>query len=103
MEDFDTHECDLPLKECRTIEVAYFRDDSYKNKKIMTVWGIDGIRYTFEVIPRKPIPIVMTPDEFLQYHQSDEDLTEPGGIKFKIPLGLRMRKNESMPRSITNM
>jgi hypothetical protein len=76
-EKFDTHECDLPFKECKNIEVIYFRDSSYKNKKLMAALGIDGVFYTLEVVPRKPLPIVMTPDEFLQYHQSDEDLTEP--------------------------
>jgi hypothetical protein len=58
-EDFETHECDLPLKGVKRIEVVYFRDDSYKDKKLMTGWGTDGIIYTFEVVPRKPIPITI--------------------------------------------
>lgn len=46
-EDFDSHDCDLPLNGIKHIEVVYFRDDSYKSKKLMTGWGIDGISYTF--------------------------------------------------------
>jgi hypothetical protein len=57
-EDFETHVCDLPLKGCNRIEVVYFRDDSYKDKKIMTGWGVDGTLYTFEVVPRKAIPMI---------------------------------------------
>ena len=57
-ETFPSHECDLPLKATKRIEVVYFRDDSYKNKKMMTGWGTDGILYTFEVVPRKPIPLM---------------------------------------------
>jgi hypothetical protein len=55
---FDRHECDLQLKTAKRIEVVYFRDDSYKNKKLMTGLGTDGILYTFEVVPRKPIPLM---------------------------------------------
>jgi hypothetical protein len=57
--DFNQHECDLPLTSSKRIEVIYFRDDSYKNKKLMTGLGIDGVLYTFEVVPRKPIPMIM--------------------------------------------
>jgi phage FluMu protein Com len=57
LENFETHTCDLPLKECKTIEVIYFQDGSYKNKKLMTGLGLDGVLYTFEVVPRKPIPV----------------------------------------------
>jgi hypothetical protein len=81
-EDFDTHECNLPLKGCKTIPVIYYLDESYKDKKIMTGWGIDGVLYTFEVVPRKPISIVMTSDEFSQRKKSDEDFTEPEEVKF---------------------
>lgn len=55
---FDTHECDLPLKECRSIEVVYFQDVSYKNKKLMNGWGTDGVLYTFAVVPRKAISLI---------------------------------------------
>jgi len=70
--DFDVHKCDMPLKGCKRIEVRYFYDGSYNDKKLMTGWGIDGVLYTFEVVPRKPIPIVMTSDEFSQQKKSDE-------------------------------
>ncbi len=67
-DDFANHECELPLQECKTIEVVYFRDDSYKNKKLITGWGVDGILYTFEVVPRKPIPYIISSDD--SYHES---------------------------------
>ena len=51
---FDSHECDLPLKGVKRIEIVYFRAGSCKNKKLMTGWGTDGVNYTFEVVPRKP-------------------------------------------------
>jgi hypothetical protein len=56
---FDTHECDLPLTHTKTIEVAYFRDDSTNKNQRVTGRGIDGILYTFEVVPRKAIPIAI--------------------------------------------
>jgi hypothetical protein len=83
IEDFDSHECDLPFKASKRIEVVYFRDDSYKDKKLMTGWGIDGILYTFEVVPRKPIPIVMgNPTTVNMEGNSDEKLTEPALYPF---------------------
>jgi hypothetical protein len=45
-EDFDTHECDMPINARKRIEVVYFRDDSHKDKKLMTGLGIDGVLYT---------------------------------------------------------
>lgn len=66
--DFEAHECDLPLKECKRIEVVYFHDESYKNKKLISGWGTDGILYTFEVVPRKPIPFVLSSSD-VGYHE----------------------------------
>jgi hypothetical protein len=63
--DFEAHQCDLPLKGCKWIEVVYFHDTSYKDKKLMTGQGTDGVLYTFEVVPRKPIPFVLSPNESL--------------------------------------
>ncbi len=57
-EDFERHECDLPLNDCKTIEVAYFTDLSGKTKEIVSGRGIDGVLYIFEVVPRKPIPMI---------------------------------------------
>jgi hypothetical protein len=77
--DFDSHTCDKPVRECRTIEVSEIIDGSYGNRKLLNGWGTDGVLYTFEVVPRKPLPIIlplhqtgvnMNPD-------SDEELTEP--------------------------
>ena len=84
-EEFETHECNLELKECKRLEVVYFCDDSYKDKKLMTGWGTDGILYTFEVVPRKPIPITipLTNDnrrfltDTFKRNKTDGDLTEP--------------------------
>jgi hypothetical protein len=56
--DFDSHQCDLQLKGVKTVKVIYFLDDSYKGRKIVTGRGVDGIRYVFEVVPRKEIPHV---------------------------------------------
>ena len=67
-EDFDAHECDMPINSCKRIEVVYFRDDSYKNRKLMTGLGIDGILYIFEVVPRKPIPFVLSSSDD-SYHE----------------------------------
>jgi hypothetical protein len=58
-ENFEAHECNLELKECKRIEVIYVCDDSYKNKKLIRGWGIDGVLYTFEVVPRKAIPCII--------------------------------------------
>lgn len=57
--NFEDHVCDLRLKGCKRIEVVYFKDDSYKDKKLMTGWGTDGILYTLEVVSRKPIPVTI--------------------------------------------
>lgn len=71
----------MPLRGVKVIEVVYYRDDSYKGKQRMTGRGADGVLYTFEIVPRKPIPVAMTTDEFLQRKQNDEDLTEPLNCK----------------------
>jgi hypothetical protein len=54
--NFDAHECDMPIKDSKRIEVVYFRDDSYKSEKLMTGLGTDGVLYTFEVVPREAMP-----------------------------------------------
>jgi hypothetical protein len=55
---FTDHECDIQLKECKRIKVVYFQDGSYKDKKLMNGLGSDGVLYTFEVVPRKVIPMI---------------------------------------------
>ena len=58
-EQFEGHKCTLfTLRDQKTIEVIYFMDVSCHEKKLMTGWGIDGILYTFEVVPRKPIALM---------------------------------------------
>jgi hypothetical protein len=78
-QDFNAHKCDLPLIGCKIIEVVYFQDGSYKDKKLMTGLGTDGILYTFEVVPRKPIPITLPLQQTNVYMnpKTDEDVTEP--------------------------
>ncbi|MCL5948848.1 MAG: hypothetical protein M1490_00015 [Candidatus Bathyarchaeota archaeon] len=56
--DFNSHTCDKQLKECKTIEVSEIIDGSYGNKKLINGWGTNGILYTFEVVPRKAIPLM---------------------------------------------
>ncbi len=67
-EDFEAHECDLSFSESKIIEVVYFRNDSYKNKQIVTGLGTDKVLYTFEVIPRKPIPMILSSSDD-SYHE----------------------------------
>jgi hypothetical protein len=81
---FDGHKCDLPLKECRRIDVVYFMDVSYDDNKLMNGLGTDGVLYTFEVVPRKATPIIMTTDEFLQRKRADKDFTEPALTLFIV-------------------
>lgn len=76
-EDFESHKCEMPLVGVKNILVADCLDTSCKGKQIMTAWGVDGILYTFEVVPRHPIPIMISSDESLQLKKSDKDLTEP--------------------------
>ena len=77
-EDFIAHECDLPLKTIKRIEVAYFTDLSNKQASIVSGRGIDGVLYTFEVVPRKQIPITLPlTDKNLQRKRTDGDLTVP--------------------------
>jgi len=74
-EGFDSHTCDLPLTATKRIAVVYFQDESYKSKRIMSGWGIDGTVYTFEVMPRKPIPITIPlADENLQRKRDSQGL-----------------------------
>jgi hypothetical protein len=78
-EQFEDHKCVLStLRGQKTIEVIYFMDVSCNGKKLMTGLGTDDILYTFEVVPRKPIPIIIPlADGFLQRKRTDGDLTEP--------------------------
>jgi len=83
----------LPLKDCKTITVVYFRDGSYKDKKLMVGWGTDGVQYTFEVVPRKPIPL-MDPlnRRKVTDFRTDGEVTEPFIARYKkqkIPFNRR--------------
>lgn len=77
-EDFDQHKCEWNLKDVKRISIVYFRDDSYEDKKIMTGYGTDGVLYTFEVVPRKAIPLLLPlSNELSQQNRSNEDDTVP--------------------------
>jgi len=83
VEDFDSHECDLPLTGVKRIPVVYFQDDSVNGEKIMTGSGVDGVLYSFVVTPRTAIPYILeASDEILHDHKSDKDFTEPFSIMF---------------------
>lgn len=58
--DFGTHKCEMPLVDVKNIPVTYFLDTSCNSKKFMTGWGIDGVLYTFEVVPREMIPYTIS-------------------------------------------
>ncbi len=58
-EKFNAHECDVPLKGNKIIEVTHFIDVSTKSMKMVSAQGIDGILYAFEVVPRKAIPYMI--------------------------------------------
>jgi hypothetical protein len=81
-ESFESHECNLKLKSSKRIEVIYFQDESYKNKKLMAGWGTDGVLYTFEVALRKPISIIMPLQQtkgnrFYRDEETDGEVPEP--------------------------
>lgn len=83
IENFDSHKCSLPITDVRHIPVVYFQDDSVNGRQLMTGRGIDGILYTFEVVPREPIPyIIPLSDGFLQRKKPDDNLTEPFVVRF---------------------
>jgi hypothetical protein len=52
----------MPITTVKEIPVAYFRDDSNGNRNIIVGRGLDGVLYTFEVVPRKPIPLILPLD-----------------------------------------
>ena len=80
-EEFANHKCKMPLVGLKNIPVVNFLDTSCNGKKFMTGWGIDGIFYTFEVVPRKPISYILSSSDD-SYHDkdSDEKLPEPKAV-----------------------
>ena len=77
-EKFDNHECDFTYTRSKIIEVAYFRDDSHKNKQVITAMGLDKVLYTFEVLPRKAIQItVPLSRRMVTAFKTDDKETEP--------------------------
>ena len=66
----------------KRIPVAFFRDDSFDDKKIMTGYGLDGVLYTFVVTPKTAIPYFRKlTDEISQRKSTDGDLTAPSFIR----------------------
>lgn len=83
IKEFDTHKCKLPIMGIKTIPVVYFIDTSCNGNKLINGWGTDGILYTFEVVPRKPIPIAIPiADEKKHPFKTDEDVPVPKIAKF---------------------
>jgi hypothetical protein len=100
-ENFNNHKCDWLLKGTKRIYVTNFLDVSYENKKLISGWGTDGILYTFEVVPRKPIPIIIPlADGFSQRKRTDDNFTESLCLSFLQFSIHRMHKcfNRSNPR-----
>jgi hypothetical protein len=75
--DFDSHKCKLSLRGNKEIPVVYFTETSYGSEKSMTAWGVDGILYTFEVVPRKPIPFIQVSRRKVTDFKTDGEVTEP--------------------------
>jgi hypothetical protein len=71
-DDFDSHKCELKLTANKEIPVVYYNDSSYGDKKAITAWGVDGVLYTLEVTPRRPILIAMCPSDD-SYHEPESD------------------------------
>jgi len=87
-EDFDIHECNIPINGSKRIEVVYFRDDSYKGKKLMTGRGIDGVLYTFEIVPRRPIPFILSPSDESYHDASNRRKVNRTPSEVLLPLRL---------------
>jgi len=67
IEQFNQHECELTINSVKEIPVVYFRDDSRNGKQSITGRGIDGVLYSFIVIPRTAIPYMKSlTDDYLQ-------------------------------------
>ena len=81
-DSFETHECDLPLKDVKRILVVYFQDDSINGEKIITGKGVDGILYSFVVAPRKALPLIEAIRRKKTCWESDEEETESKTVKF---------------------
>ena len=82
--EFDSHQCSLPINDVRRITVEYFQDDSVNGEKIMTGKGLDGVLYSFVVTPRTAIPYFAELtneqtifDKTFKKNKTDGDLTEP--------------------------
>lgn len=77
-EQFDSHECKLPLiNGAKEIAVTYVREDNHGEMKTIVGRGIDGILYALIVEPRKPIPVVSSIRRNFTERKPDEDFTEP--------------------------
>lgn len=73
------------MTETKIIPVIDFIDTSCNGQKIITAQGIDGILYAFEVMSRKPIPMIMplsrrNVTDFREYNGTDEEVPVPRHI-----------------------
>ena len=76
--EFESHECNLPLTDVKRIPVVYFQDDSINGERIMTGRGVDGVLYSFVVVPRTPISYMRgLSDDSYHEPKTDDKLPEP--------------------------
>jgi hypothetical protein len=76
-EDFESHECNLPLiNGAKEISVLYVREDNRGENKTIVARGTDGILYALVVESRKAIPIVSPIRRNFTATKSDKDFTE---------------------------
>jgi hypothetical protein len=68
--NFNKHKCEKSSIGVKTIPVIDFLQTSRNGKEVMTGWGVNGILYTFEVMPRKPIPFIKGSSDD-SYHDND--------------------------------
>ena len=99
-QSFEEHKCDIPLSGVKKIEVVYFHDGSYGKKKLLTALGIDGILYSFEVIPRKGIPYFMRLSDGRKHlDKSNGKVPVPSTVKRIIMSYLKkFRERNQQPR-----
>ena len=56
---FDAHKCTLEMVGVKPIPVVDYTDISCNDKRIIMGQGVDGVLYTFEVVPREPMPYIL--------------------------------------------
>jgi len=75
---FDSHKCDVPLKDIIEIPVSSIYESSTEKRKCIVGVGLDGIRYWFVVKTREAIPIST---DFTRGDESTDNYTVPENTK----------------------